>query len=110
MKDTELEQDNAINEAVEVAVKRSQCPSVAIDVERYQAYLDDPNLSPEHRKEILEALWAIMTAFVQLGFGVHPAQQACGKLGLELEETSFPESTEVQSDHCEKLDNETPSP
>ncbi|MEM8575711.1 MAG: hypothetical protein AAGF48_13895 [Pseudomonadota bacterium] len=55
--------------------------TVEIDVERYQAYLDDPALSPAQKEQIIEALWSIMVHFVELGFGVHPIQQACGQLG-----------------------------
>lgn len=98
MKDTELEQHNAINEAVEMAVSQRSRPSVEIDVERYQAYLDDTDLSPEHRREMLEALWTIITAFVELGFGVHPTQQACGKPQTSLDRVAKSESTKPKQD------------
>ena len=45
-----------------------------IDVERYQAYLDENGLSDEQRSEFVTALWTIMVAFVDLGYGVHPTQ------------------------------------
>lgn len=59
-------------------------PSVEIDTARYQAYLDDPGLSDDQKEEIIRALWSIIIAFVDLGFGVHPyqevlGQEACGK-------------------------------
>ncbi len=54
-------------------------PIVAVDVEKYQAYLDDPNLSEEQKEEFLQAIWSIMVAFVDLGFGVHPLQEVCGQ-------------------------------
>lgn len=56
-------------------------PRLEIDVERYQNLLDDPDLDPAQREQILRALWDIIIAFVDLGFGVHPMQQACGQLG-----------------------------
>lgn len=49
-----------------------------IDVERYQHFLD--HLDADQRDEALRALWQIIVAFVDLGFGVHPMQQACGQL------------------------------
>ncbi|MEM9963402.1 MAG: hypothetical protein AAF882_20530 [Pseudomonadota bacterium] len=52
-----------------------------VDVERYQHLLDDPALTDAQKREIIEALWSIIVSFVDLGFGVHPAQQACGQLG-----------------------------
>ncbi|MCV0370513.1 hypothetical protein [Filomicrobium sp.] len=54
-------------------------PIVTVDVEKYQAYLDDPNLSEEQKEEFLQAIWSIMVAFVDLGFGVHPLQEVCGQ-------------------------------
>lgn len=54
-------------------------PIVAVDVEKYQAYLDDPNLSEEQKEEFLQAIWSIMVAYVELGFGVHPLQEVCGQ-------------------------------
>lgn len=52
---------------------------VEIDTAKYQKYLDDPALSDDQKEEIIEALWSIITAFVDLGFGVHPMQEVCGK-------------------------------
>jgi len=50
-----------------------------VDVERYQHLLDDPALSEEQKQQIIEALWSIIVNFVELGFGVHPVQEACGQ-------------------------------
>lgn len=54
-------------------------PTITVDVERYQAYLDDSGLTDEQKREFLQALWSIIVAFVDLGFGVHPLQEVCGK-------------------------------
>lgn len=53
---------------------------IKIDVAKYQAWLDDPALSDQQREQILEALWQIIVCFVDLGFGVSPLDDACGKL------------------------------
>ena len=53
---------------------------IQVDVERYQALLDHPDLSDEQRREILEALWLLVMTFVDLGFSVHPVQKACGQV------------------------------
>lgn len=73
-----------------------------VDLEKYQAYLDDAALSDEHKQEFLEALWSIVVSFVDLGFGVHPMQEVagyvgsdeevCGKLSAELDQTGEPDS------------------
>ncbi|MEP3847440.1 MAG: hypothetical protein ABJM43_19010 [Paracoccaceae bacterium] len=54
-------------------------PTMKVDVERYQAYLDGSNLSEVEKAEFLQALWQIIVSFVDLGFGVHPLQEVCGK-------------------------------
>ena len=61
--------------------ERQKCEtSVEIDTEKYQKMIDDPSLNDSQRKQIVESLWLIIVSFVDLGFGVHPADQTCGKL------------------------------
>lgn len=52
-------------------------PVLTVDVEKYQALLDDPSLSEAQKEEFLRALWSIVVTFVELGFGVHPLQEVC---------------------------------
>ena len=54
--------------------------TLTLDVDRYQKYLDDADLSEAQKQDVLEALWSIIVSFVDLGFGVHPVQRACGQL------------------------------
>lgn len=53
-------------------------PCVKLDVALYEEYLSDWDLSDEEKIEFLQALWSIIVAFVDLGFGIHPVQQAMG--------------------------------
>ncbi|MDB6181706.1 hypothetical protein [Paracoccus fistulariae] len=55
-------------------------PRIEIDLEKYQAYFDGSGLTPTQKEDFLRALWSVITAFVDLGFGVHPIQQACGQV------------------------------
>lgn len=71
--------------ALERATNKAEARNVEIDVEKYQAYLDDPSLSDDQKEEIIHALWTIIMAFVELGFGVSPTQQACGQVEKELD-------------------------
>ena len=57
----------------------SSKPSITVDVERYQAYLDGSNMTQAEKEEFLQALWTIIVGFVEMGFGVHPLQEVCGK-------------------------------
>ena len=45
-----------------------------VDVDRYQTYLNDSDLSVEQKADFLNALWTVIVAFVDLGYGVHPVQ------------------------------------
>lgn len=73
--------------------------SVEIDTAKYQQYLDDPSLSEEQKEEIIMALWSIITSFVDLGFGVHPAQEACGKAAEKLDGQAKEDSNESKAIH-----------
>ncbi len=53
-------------------------PTLTLDVDRYQSYLDDPALTPERRHEMLQTIWSILTAFIDLGFDVAP-EETCGE-------------------------------
>lgn len=59
--------------------------SLQIDCEKWQGYLDDPTLSQEQKEQIITSIWQIMMAFVDLGFEVHPVQEACGQVGSSLD-------------------------
>ncbi|KIC27816.1 hypothetical protein [Leisingera sp. ANG-M6] len=45
-----------------------------VDVERYQDYLDGSGISDEQKADFLKALWTVIVAFVDIGYGVHPVQ------------------------------------
>ena len=50
-------------------------PTLMIDCERYDKYLDESDLSDAEKREFLEAFWSMVVSFVDLGIGVHPLQQ-----------------------------------
>ena len=41
--------------------------------------LDESDLSPAEQRELIETLWSIVLAFVDLGFDLSPVQQICGE-------------------------------
>ena len=51
-------------------------PSLTIDWDLYGSYLEDSDLSDEEKRECIQDLWNLVVSFVELGFGVHPIQQA----------------------------------
>jgi len=58
-------------------------PSIALDCELFQHHLDDCDLTDKQKRDFLDALWFIIVSFVDLGFGVHPLQQAMPHKGCE---------------------------
>jgi len=54
---------------------------LTLDFAAYAPYLEECDMSEQQKREFLETLWSIMLSFVDLGFGVHPIQQACGEEG-----------------------------
>lgn len=53
-------------------------PSLKCDYDQYAACLEDCDLTDEQKREFLEAMWTIISAFVDLGFGHHPVQHVLG--------------------------------
>lgn len=49
-----------------------------LDREKYEAQLAAFDLDETEKAALLGALYQIALNFVDLGFGLHPAQQACG--------------------------------
>lgn len=73
-----------------LARSSTERPIVEFDYTRYAEMLGDTELADDDKRALIEALWSVITGFVEMGFGVHPVQQAmeesanssvsCGKL------------------------------
>ncbi|WP_159086946.1 hypothetical protein [Loktanella sp. Alg231-35] len=98
MKDAEITDCPDLAEAMNKAASAGHGSRLEIDLDHYQNYLDDPALTSDQKEDIVGALWMIITAFVELGFGVHPTQQACGKPETPLDLTAKSESTKPKQD------------
>ena len=57
----------------------THAPVLTLDYALYAHYLDNADLTDEQKKEFLDALWLMIVSFVDLGFGIHPLQQACAQ-------------------------------
>ncbi|MCF6317102.1 MAG: hypothetical protein L3J30_12655 [Marinosulfonomonas sp.] len=55
-------------------------PTLTIDWELYGKYLDESDLSDAEKRAFLETIWSIVVSAVDLGFGIHPVQQATGNI------------------------------
>lgn len=84
-------------------------PSLSIDWELYGAMLEASDMSDEDKKEMIEILWNIVVAFVDLGFGLHPVQQACGK-ATPLDELQIQDVLSLMKDPSDHEQNATVYP
>lgn len=50
--------------------------SIGIDLDYYQAAIDDPEVSDAKKLELIEIIGALVINFIDIGFGVHPVQLA----------------------------------
>lgn len=66
----------AIAQHFDVAARRS---SSTFDVEAYLGLLDDVDMTEAEKRALVQTLGAVVMSFVDLSFGCHPLQQACGK-------------------------------
>ena len=68
-------------------LKTNNPPVVTVDVERYDHLLENAGLSTEHREAVLQQLWNLIVAVIDLGFRVEPSGKSCGQDsdGLDLE-------------------------
>ncbi len=51
-------------------------PALEIDYDLYMKMLEESDWTDEQKREFIETIWSIVVSFVDLGFGIHPVQQA----------------------------------
>jgi hypothetical protein len=76
-------------------------PIVTVDYERYAHFLEEADLTEKQTREFLQIIHNIIISFIDLGFGVHPLQQACGQGENNPSKTAS--STQSVLDYPDKL-------
>ena len=89
-----------ISNALEAAPR----PSLTLDVSLYEEFLKDSDLSESKKQEFFEALWLIIVSFVDLGFEVHPLQQANEAVDITKDILQPKLQCMVESSHYPKTD------
>lgn len=85
-------------------------PVLQLDVDYYQSFLDDEDLSEAQKKELLETIWNIVVTFVDLGFGIEPVQVAIEAGKNNTQDMIRPDSDSVkQAEQTDKM-NTTSAP
>ena len=72
-------------------------PSLQVDWEVYAQMLEASDWSDARKREFIETIWSLVMTFVDLGYGIHPIQQACGESNsldeiIEADMLSLPSS------------------
>jgi len=62
-------------------------PALIIDYAICDKYLKDWDATPEQKQEFADTLWQMIVSLVDLGIGVHPAQQVLQETRGQNEET-----------------------
>lgn len=78
------------------ALSEQPVGALPLDVKKYQRHVEDFDLTEEQKVELLETLWSIMAAFVDLGFGRDSVQcifQSIGSNSLNSEGDEVKEMT-----------------
>lgn len=64
----------------DMVTDHAETPPLRLNPEDYEQQLAAFDLTETEKEDLLEALFQIIVNFVDLGFGIHPIQQACGQV------------------------------
>ena len=73
--------ENTTNKtAGQACPKDKHPPAISCNWSDWLPYLEDQDILPEQKQELIQTLWSIMRAFADLGFELNPTQQVCGEV------------------------------
>lgn len=80
MENNDLGEPNRENEPIESGDETAGQPiALTLDIEKYEHFFEDEDMTEDQKREYLETLWAIVVSFIQMGVDVSPASNNCGK-------------------------------
>lgn len=79
-------------------------PSVALDLAAYLHLLEEVDGSDAEKVELLKIVESVMSAWVDMGFGIHSLQQGCGQVPDRESEPAKADSNVVESIHTERIE------
>ena len=53
--------------------------TIQFDAREFAHFLAEVDATEAQKLEYIETLWTIVLQFIDMGFGIHPIQQACGQ-------------------------------
>jgi len=84
-------------------------PEVTVNFANYREFLAEMDMTEAQKEEFLQALWDIVTGFVELGFGTHPVQEA-GEQSIDLRTFSTKADFNTLSSDDQQSTNENGGP
>lgn len=54
-------------------------PTLTVDWQLYAAFLEECEMSDAQKREVIETLWSIVIAFIDMGFDVGSPDASCGQ-------------------------------
>ena len=86
--------------------KKDQQNSVEIDLLAYMSLLEDVEITDDEKLELLSSLYAIIKSFIDLGFSIENAGEACGEIP---DKTGAALLNHVYSSHQSHIAENTPA-
>ncbi|MFE3836461.1 hypothetical protein [Pseudogemmobacter sonorensis] len=77
------EDENLTGLGSQESAPKGDFPALRFDAEAYRPHLADSDLTEAQQTELLAAIWQIMVAFADLGFGLDPVQYLQGLQALD---------------------------
>lgn len=71
---------NSADQDIDGTIEQALFKPLTLDVDLYQNFLDETELSEDQKREILQAVWIVLVGFIDLGFKIAP-QNTCGQVG-----------------------------
>jgi len=75
--------------------------AIQFDAKEFAHFLDDSDLTEEQKLEYIQTVWQIVLQFIDMGFGIHPIQQACGQFDEAAALCGDADSDMVESPHSD---------
>ena len=79
-------------------------PTLEIDYEYYEQYLEDSDLSDQQKQELIATIASIMFAFVDMGFGINVMQKPIEEGDILPENTPHLTADLIYSEHSKQHD------
>ena len=96
--------DGNLKQGIENSTRPFTPPSLTVDVEKYEHFLENSGLSQKQKEELLQSTWSIIYEFISLGF-VKTALEgfATGHFATQSEVRRYLESQPEYPSHWHRL-------